>query len=101
MQLNEICGELSSEQAIAPPGELRDPTFPWKRVSSCAPAILLQKTLRRILACTLPRAVMPAPLPTSVLLLQIKLLLTYAREPESNAIPAPSCAICLPNPSPI
>ena len=28
MTLNEIWGELSSEQAIAPPGELREPTLP-------------------------------------------------------------------------
>ena len=76
MTLNEICGELSSEQEIAPPGELREPTFPWKMVSSFSPAVLLQKMLRRILALTWPRAVMPAPLPTPVLLSQIRLLLT-------------------------
>src|SRR5438105_9716396 len=75
MTLNEISGELSSEQAIAPPGELREPTLPWNMVSSFDPATLLQKTLRRILACTWPRAVMPAPLPTSVVLPQIRLLL--------------------------
>src|ERR687892_2935531 len=76
MTLNEIWGELSSEQAIAPPGELREPTLPWNIWSSFTPAMLLQKTLRRILAWTLPRAVMPAPLPISVLFSQIKLLAT-------------------------
>src|SRR5688572_25490829 len=74
MTLNEIWGELSSEQAIAPPGELREPTLPWNIWSSFTPAMLLQKTLRRILACTLPRQVIPAPSPTSVLLSAIRLL---------------------------
>src|SRR2546421_724321 len=74
--LKEICGELSSEQAIAAPGELREPTLPWNMLSSLMPAMLLQKTLRRILAWTLPRAVIPAPAPISVLFSQIRLLQT-------------------------
>src|SRR4051794_31783807 len=88
--LNEISGELASQQAIAPPGELREPTLPWNIWSSLAPATLLQKTFRRILAFTLPRAVMPAPSPTSVVFSQIRLLATKARDPASRAMPAPS-----------
>src|SRR5262245_23325368 len=76
MTLNASCGELPSEQAIAPLGELREPTLPWNMASSLSPATLLQKTLRRILARTLPRAVRPAPFPIAVQLSQIRLLLT-------------------------
>src|SRR3954468_17941858 len=74
--LTEIWGALSPEQAIAPPGELREPTLPWNIWSSFTPAMLLQKTLRRILAWTLSRQLIPPPLPTSVLFSQIKLLAT-------------------------
>src|SRR5262245_36745535 len=66
MTLQEICGELASQQEIAAPGELREPTLPWKSASSFTPDVLLQNTLRRILACALPRQMIPAALPISV-----------------------------------